>query len=331
MIISRTPVRISFFGGGTDYPAYFLKHPGATLSTTINKYTTIVVHPLPRFTEHAIQLSYSQMEKAYRLDEIEHHSARECLRFLGIDKGVEIHYISNLPARTGLGSSSSATVGLLNALYAFKGESAAKLRLAEEAVHVEQDLIKERVGCQDQYACALGGFLYMEYGIDGKVKVKSLKLKPSRLKHLNERLMLFYTGTQRTAHEIAEEQIQRTQEGKNEEGLERIAELAKQGLELVISNNNLDRFGELLHENWMIKRQLSSKITTSKIDEQYERARMAGATGGKILGAGGGGFFLFYVEPENQEKVRLALPELYQVDFSFENSGSQIIFSDNLK
>lgn len=328
MIITKTPVRISFLGGGTDYPDYFLKHGGATIATAINQYTVISLHPIARFSGYNVGIHYSQLEKVQNIDEIQHPSARECLRFMGVE-GVEIHYVTNLPARTGTGSSSSATVGLLNALHAFKGEEVTTRQLAEEAVHVEQDLIKERVGSQDQYACALGGLSHFEFGQDGRVKATPISMNEDRLKDLHKRLMLFYTGRQRTAHEILDEQIKRTQTGENEENLKKLAILVDRGLKTLVSNEDLKEFGSLLHEGWVLKRGLSSKVSTSWIDEAYDRARSAGAVGGKLLGAGGGGFLLLYVEPEDQEKVRQALDELYHVEFEFEKAGSQVIFKQS--
>lgn len=326
MIITRTPVRISFLGGGTDYPAYFRQHGGATLLSTINKYTLVTVHRLTQFVDHCVRIHYSQVESVQHIDEIQHPSARECLRFLGIDGGVEIHYVSDLPARTGLGSSSSATVGLLVALHAFKGEMVSREQVAEEAVYVEQKLIKERVGYQDQYACALGGLLHLEFQQDGKVRANPVVLSQERLLALEERLMLLYTRIQRHAHEVLDEQIERTQSGENSKELESLKGLVSQGIEVLTKSDDVSEFGALLHEGWMLKRGLSSKITTSWIDEIYERARRAGAVGGKLLGAGGGGFLLLYVEPYNRKRVLNALPELREAEFSFDNSGSQIIF-----
>lgn len=325
MIITRTPVRISFLGGGTDYPAYFLKQGGQTLAATIDKYTIITVHPLTQFADYRLRVHYSQVESVGRVDEIQHPSARECLRHLEIDGGVEIHYISDLPARTGLGSSSSATVGLLMALKAFKGETAPREQVAREAVHVEQKLIKENIGCQDQYACALGGLLHLEFDPSGTVKANPVQVTFERLKVLEARLMLLYTGIQRHAHEVLGEQIRRTASGANGKELADMKSLVAEGAKLLAGRGDLSRFGGLLHENWMLKRRLSSRVTTPWIDDLYDKARKAGAVGGKLLGAGGGGFFLLDVEPERRESVKKALPELPEVKFSFENSGCQLI------
>jgi D-glycero-alpha-D-manno-heptose-7-phosphate kinase len=326
MIITQTPVRISFLGGGTDYPDYFLRHGGATLVASINQYTVITVHPLTRFADHDLRVHYSQVEAVKAVDEIRHPSARECLRFLGIEKGVEIHYVTNLPARTGLGSSSSATVGLLHALHAFKGKMVSRERLAAEAVHVEQQLIKERVGSQDQYACALGGLRHLEFLANGTVHSNPIIMAPARLQALNDCLLLLYTGIQRRAHEVLDEQIERTAGGVNTQQLDRLKTFVDHGIGVLTGNGDLAEFGALLHDGWLIKRSLSSKITSSGIDDAYARARQAGAVGGKLLGAGGGGFLLLYAEPEHHEGIKRALPELQATNFSFEDSGSQTVF-----
>ncbi|MBI1883179.1 MAG: kinase [Chlamydiae bacterium] len=326
MIISQTPVRISFLGGGTDYPSYFRQHGGATLSATIDRYTLITVHPLTQFEDHLVRIHYSQLESVRDVDEIQHPSARECLRFLGIKGGVEIHYVSDLPARTGLGSSSSATVGLLHALHAFKGEMVSREQLAQEAVYVEQELIKERVGSQDQYACALGGFNLFEFKPDGQVHINPVTMTKDRKENLRDRLMLLYTGIRRHAHEVLGEQMARTESGQNSKELQGLKAIAGAGLEMLSNGNSFSDFGALLHEGWMLKRGLSNKITSSWIDELYEKARKAGALGGKLLGAGGGGFLLLYVEPDLRDQVKAALPELREAQFSFEDSGSRIVF-----
>jgi len=326
MIISQTPVRLSFLGGGTDYPEYIRRHGGATLVATINKYTTITVHPLTQFADHSVRIHYSRVESVQSIAEIQHPSARECLRHLRIDSGVEIHYVSDLPSRTGLGSSSSATVGLLMALHAFNGEMVSRECVAAEAVHVEQELIHEQVGCQDQYACALGGVRRLEFQPDGRVCSDPVVLSPERLQAFQERLMLLYTGIQRDAQDVLDEQMERMRSGESEEHLQRLKTLVGEGIQRLVGSRDLSEFGELLHEAWMIKRGLSSKVSTPRIDEAYDRARRAGAVGGKLLGAGGGGFLLLYVEPYNHARVRSALPELSQVAFTFENTGSTLVY-----
>ena len=326
MIIVRTPIRISFLGGGTDYPVYFRRHGGATLVTTIDKYTYVTVSHLTEFFDHRIGVYYSRVERVKNLGEIQHPSVRECLRFLGIEHGIEIHIVSDLPARTGLGSSSSFTVGLLKALHSLKGQMVSAEQVAEEAIHVEQDMIKERVGSQDQYACAYGGLLGLQFACDGHIRVTRVVLNQERLQALEQRLMLFYTGVRRTAHGILEEQLSHTREGEIDRELDGLKTLAEQGVELLAGSGNLVEFGTLLHEGWMLKRRCSSQVSNPSIDELYERARAHGAIGGKLLGAGGGGFILLFVEPENQARVRQAMSGLREVDFGFDNSGATIIF-----
>jgi D-glycero-alpha-D-manno-heptose-7-phosphate kinase len=326
MIISQTPLRVSFFGGGTDYPEYYRRHGGATLAATINKYTTITVHRITQLVDHSLRVHYSRVEAVRAVDEIDHPSARECLRFIGVDSGIEIHYVADLPARTGLGSSSSSTVGLLHALHAFAGRMVTREQLAREAVHVEQNLIRGRVGSQDQYACAFGGLVHLVFEPSGRVHVTPVAVTPERLGALERRLLLLYTGIQRHAHEVLDEQTARTQSGENDADLGKLAQLVPLGLEILTSGDRLTDFGVLLHEGWTLKRRLSSRVTTAWIDEVYERARGAGAVGGKLLGAGGGGFLLLYVEPEERQRVLVAVPELREVTFAFEDSGSRIVF-----
>ncbi len=326
MIITQTPLRASFLGGGTDYPEYFSKYGGATLGASIDKYTYISVTPLTKFFDHRIRVSYSKTELCRTLDEIQHPSVRECLRYMEIDSGVEIVVVNDLPARTGLGSSSSFTVGLLLALHAFKGELVSQEKLAEEAVHIERDRIKERVGLQDQYTCALGGIIYLEFRDQRKVTVTPIVIPQDRLKGLQERLMVFYTGLQRNAHDTLAQQIERTETGDITPQLNQLQNLVRQGIEVLCNGHDLDAFGDLLHQAWMIKRELSETITNPFIDGAYDRARRAGAVGGKLLGAGNGGFLLLYVEPYNQPSVRKALADMREVHFHFENQGSRLIF-----
>jgi D-glycero-alpha-D-manno-heptose-7-phosphate kinase len=327
MIISRTPVRVSFLGGGTDYPEYFMQEGGVTLSATIDKYCYITVQEFRDFFDHKLRVSYSKLELAKECKEIVHPSVRECLRYLGIEKGVEIHCMTDLPARTGLGSSSAFTVGLLNALYAWQGKFTTPQQLAEEAVHVERNLIKERVGLQDQYSCAVGGFLYLKYTPQGNVNITSIPMTSERVKALEQRLLLFYTGVQRTASEILKEQLERTKSGQINPALKQLGMLADEGAKTICNGRQLSELGHLLHQGWLIKRGLSAAVSTDKIDGWYEKALSASAVGGKLLGAGSGGFLLLYVEPENQDKVRAALSDLQEVPFRFEGQGSTILFS----
>ena len=325
MIITRTPLRVSFLGGGTDYPDHFLHHGGQTLSATIDKYSYITLNRLTHLFDYSIRVSYSRVELVKTLGEIQHPSVRECLRYMQFDGGVEVHYVGDLPARSGLGSSSSFTVGLLHALHGLRGEMVSRTRLAEEAVHVEQNVIRERVGSQDQYACAHGGVLHLQFAGDG-VRVNPVVLTEERRADLEAHLMLFYTGVQRHAHDILEEQIERTKQGALRDDLGRMSDLVVDGLSALTSNGPMSRFGEILHEAWMIKRGLSSRVSTSSIDASYERVRKAGAVGGKLLGAGGGGFLLLVVPPEKHTGVIEAAHELHHVPIRLESRGSSVLF-----
>ena len=325
MIISRTPFRISFFGGGTDYPAWYKKNKGAVLATSINKYCYINCRYLPPFFEHKYRIVYGIQEKVKKISEIQHPAVREGLYFMNIDKGVEIHHDGDLPARAGLGTSSSFTVGLLNALYALKGKMVAKRQLALDAIHVEQERIKENVGSQDQVTAAFGGLNKIVFDGDYEFIVQPVTIKPEKNDLLQKHLMLFFTGFSRTASDIAAEQIKKTP--KKEKELRRMHEMVDEAID-ILNDDDLDLtdFGKLLHESWMIKRKLTDKITTEKIDKIYESAIKAGAIGGKLLGAGGGGFMLFFVEPKKQEKVKEKFKNLLYVPFKFEDLGSQIIY-----
>lgn len=323
MIISRTPFRMSFFGGGTDYPVWFREYGGSVLATSINKYCYITCRYLPPFFEHKTRIAYSKVEMIHEINEIEHPAVRGILQHMKIQEGLEIHHDGDLPARTGLGSSSAFTVGLLHALYALKQKMASQIALAKEAIHIEQNVLKENVGSQDQVITAVGGFSKVDFFPNNEIRVNPIILKQERLKEFQSHLMLFFTGFSRIASNIAKEQIALTPTKKNELSLMR--EMVDEGLSILISQEGLEKFGKLLHEGWKLKRSLSSSISTPKIDEIYQIAREAGAVGGKILGAGGGGFLLIFAPPEKQEKIQEALKELLRVPFEFENQGSQII------
>lgn len=323
MIISRTPFRVSFFGGGTDYPGWFENHAGAVLATTIDKYCYISCRYLPPFFDHASRIIYSRMEHVKKISDIQHPAVREILRFLKIRQGVEIHHDGDLPARTGLGSSSSFTVGLLNSLYAMKGVMLTKERLAKEAIYIEREKCGDHVGCQDQMLAAYGGFNLIEFGGRTHLQVRRVTIPEDKLRFLQDHLMLYFTGFSRTASEIAKHQIENIPRKKND--LNVMYKMVFQALD-ILNGKNLLPFGKLLHESWKIKRQLSDKVSTPFIDEIYDTALRAGAVGGKLLGAGGGGFVLLFVPPSRQSKVREKLKKLLYVPFSFEDLGSQIIF-----
>lgn len=325
MIISQTPFRISFFGGGTDYPAYYKENGGAVLSTTIDKYCYITCRYLPRFFEHNSRIVYSKTELVKSVDEIKHPSVRECLKFMRIEKGVEIHHDADLPARSGLGSSSAFTVGLLHALYALRGRMPSKMDLALNAIYVEQELIGENVGSQDQCSAAFGGFNRISFNGTHEIDCQPVIISNRKMEMLQDRLVMFYTGIARTASEVAAEQIRKTPDLHDE--LNRMKEMVDQAIDILGgSEDSIDDFGRLLHESWMLKRSLTRKITNNYIDEIYQSARSAGALGGKLLGAGSGGFMVFYVIPENKPKLVQSLKTLLHVPFRFDFLGSRIIY-----
>ncbi len=327
MIISRTPFRVSFFGGGTDYPAWFNARAGAVLCSSINKYCYISCRTLPPFFEHKIQVAWSKIERVKDRSEIQHPAVRETLAFFQEEGGVEIHTDADLPARSGLGSSSAFTVGLTNALYAYRGMMPTKMQLALDAIHIEQERLKENVGCQDQVIAAFGGFNHITFSAGSKgpiVKVSPLICKPQRLAFFQDHLMLMFTGLSRTASEIAEEQIKKTP--VNGKALETMLHMVEEGMQILTGTGDIKEFGKLLHESWLLKKSLSTQISNSSIDQIYTVARGAGAIGGKILGAGGGGFMLLFARPEDQPAIKEALKDFLHVPFRFENQGSQIIF-----
>lgn len=325
MIISRTPVRVSFLGGGTDYPDHFRKYGGQTLGVAIDRYSYLTVNRVTKFFDYGIRVSYSRLETVNSVGEIEHPAVRECLRFLKIEGGIEIHYVGDLPARTGLGSSSSFTVALLHALHTLEGSIVDHGQLAREACHVEQELIKERVGVQDQYTCAHGGLVHLQMKTDGTISVNPVPLPAERRALLGSHLLLFYTGLRRSAHEVLDEQLDRTRRGDLTADLKRMSELVTDGLE-VLSRGPIAAFGDLLHQSWVIKRGLSTKISSNAIDASYDRARAAGAIGGKLLGAGGGGFLLLFAPPDRHGAIESALSDLTPVKFGFDHEGSRILF-----
>jgi D-glycero-alpha-D-manno-heptose-7-phosphate kinase len=328
MIISRTPVRISFFGGGTDYPDFYKREWGAVLGTTINQYVYITVHSVGPFREKPFFAAYSKTELVHTVDEIEHPSIRECLKYMNaVHKHLDVHIFSDLPARTGLGSSSSFTVGLLNALYALDGKEITKEKLAELACHIEQKRIQENVGSQDQHHAAHGGFNIFQFASDD-VRVKPLAITEAKLQVLEDHLMLFYTGLTRHASEVLKEQIEKTKGTSNDDILLRLREMVFEAEEMVVSEREeklAAHFGRLLDEGWQLKKQLSSKISNDLIDQTYTAAKAAGALGGKLCGAGSGGFLALLVPLEKKEAVRSALKGMFEVKCRFENEGSSII------
>ena len=324
MVITSTPLRISFFGGGTDYPVWYRQHGGSVLSTTIDKSCFITCRWLPPFFEYHSRISYMRVENVDRNNAIQHPSVRACLQHLGIDQGIEIHHIADLPARTGLGTSSAFTVGLLLGLYALRNQMRDKHALATEAIHVEQDLLNEAVGAQDQVSAAYGGLNRIYFHTDGTINVKRIIADRGRISDLEQHLALYFTGFSRTASEIAQEQLKVTPHKKQE--LDTMLQLVDEAENIVVnSNRSLDDFGYLLHEGWKIKRALTQKISNADIDEIYEAGISAGALGGKLLGAGGGGFMLFFVPPGKRDALRMRLKKLLCVPFGFSTKGSEVV------
>jgi D-glycero-alpha-D-manno-heptose-7-phosphate kinase len=323
MIISRTPFRISFAGGGSDLSVYYRRECGSVVSTAIDKYIYITVN---RKFDDFIRVSYSKTEMVDSVDKVEHNIIRECLKSTGIERGVEIVYMGDMPLGTagiGLGSSSSLTVGVLNALYAFKGQHMSAESLARQACEIEIEILGQPIGKQDQYAAAYGGFNFFQFNKDETVYSDPIISLNGTKVQLSKRLMLFYTGITRHSSEILTEQKDQTE--YNLAYLDKIVSLSRKLREFLL-NNDLSHFGDILHQGWLLKTKLASNITNFKINEYYDKAIQAGAIGGKILGAGGGGFLLFYCMEENQDSVRKALSDLKETPFTFEPQGSKIIY-----
>jgi D-glycero-alpha-D-manno-heptose-7-phosphate kinase len=325
MIVSRAPVRFSLGGGGTDLPSYSREHGGFLVAAAIDKY--VFVNANRRFYP-SIRLAYSKTETVERVDQIEHRIFREALRFMKIENGIELVSIADLPANSGLGSSSSFTVALLNALHAYKREFVPTSQLAEEACHIEIDVLKEPIGKQDQYISAHGGITAFTFDKDGTVHVERLPVKDDVIDELESNLLIFYSGVERSASAVLTEQAKTVKANKDDAvaRMHRIKEIGYETKKLLLEGN-LDRFGELMHEHWTNKRKLASNMTDSAIDEHYEVARKAGAIGGKLMGAGGGGFFMFYVRPTEKRRVFEALSArgLRQLRFRFDFDGARIL------
>jgi D-glycero-alpha-D-manno-heptose-7-phosphate kinase len=328
MIISRTPLRVSLFGGGTDYPDWYRRHGGATLVTTIDKYCYISCRKLPPFFDYKHRIVYSRTEEVGSVSEIRHPVVRAVLTEAGVDEGLEIHHGADLPARTGLGSSSAFTVGLLHALRAFQGALISKQELAREALCIEQEVLKEAVGSQDQVSTAYGGFNRLEFLPDGSFRVSPLGCDGERKAEFNRHLMLFFTGVWRDASSVARKKIENLHCRSRE--LQALRGLVDEAAGVLCSPAaSLDDIGLLLGEGWRLKRSLAPGVTRPQIDEIYQEGVAAGALGGKVLGAGGGGFILFYVRPEDQPRVTERLRRLIRVRFRFDDTGSQIVAYDH--
>ena len=326
MIISRTPFRISFFGGGTDYPAWYSENPGAVLATTINKYCYISCRPLPPFFEHKYRVVYSKVETVKEKNEIQHPVIRAAIDLMGINEGLEIHHDGDLPARTGLGSSSSFSVGMLHTLFALKGIMPTRQQLALNAIHLERDILKESVGSQDQVLASIGGFNRIDFFNDNTYRETPITINPERIKELKSHLMFFFTGISRYSSEIAKKKVENFPNRKKQ--LTTMYQMVEEAITILNSKNTaIDEFGQLLNESWMLKRDICDNISTSHIDEIYDAARSSGAIGGKILGAGGGGFMILFAKPEHKSGIKKRLNDLLYVPFDFEHSGSQIILN----
>ena len=324
MIISRTPFRVSLFGGGTDYPDWYRKNGGAVIGMTIDKYCYMSVRYLPPFFEHKHRIVWSEIELINEVSDIEHPAVRAILEEHGADTGLEISYNADLPARSGLGSSSSFSVGLLNALNALKGRMSSKKELADEAIRIEQEVMKEAVGSQDQIWAAYGGLNRIDFNKDDSYEVSPMIMSGQNRRELQSSFMLFFTGFSRFAVVLAEKQIANF--GRKEKELQTLGQICDQANSILQQKGSVvDELGQLMHEGWMLKRDLAEGVTTPEIDDIYNAGLEAGALGGKLLGAGGGGFMLFLVEPEKQKAVREKLKDLIHVNFEIDTGGSKIV------
>lgn len=323
MIISQTPVRMSFFGGGTDFPEFFNEYSGSVISTTFNKYCHVNVRPMPvNLFEYTTKLSYAQIEEVTSVDDIKHPAIRNAMKWLGLER-ICLNYDADIPAKTGLGTSSAFSVGMLNAFYTMQGITKTKRELADDAIYLERTLCNEDGGIQDQIAAAFGGFNRINFTSEGYT-VTPINITPERKQTLSDNLMIFFTGLSRYSFQI--QKATKNNLGKRKHELLEILSMVDDAEKILINpQSSLDDFGLMLNETWMLKRSISSEISNSMIDEIYSKALKAGALGGKLLGAGGGGCLLFYVPQEKQNSVRLALSDLYEVDFEFENEGTKII------
>ena len=324
MIISKTPFRISLFGGGTDYPNWYRENGGSVLATAIDKYCYISCRHLPPFFEHKHRIVYSKVENVKEIKEIQHPSVRAVLSTLETNAGLEIHHNGDLPARSGIGSSSSFTVGLINVINALKGQQISKEDLAKQAIYIEQKVLKESVGSQDQILASFGGFNRINFYPDDTFSITPVIISKSLTDQLQSHMLLFFTGVSRFSSDIAKDKIANFKNRFQE--LTQIKQMVDEGLSILQSPSTpIAELGKLLHESWQLKRSLSNKVSTPEIDTIYQTGLAAGAIGGKILGAGGGGFILFFAKPENHKNIRKKLKGLVQVSFCFDNTGSKIV------
>lgn len=326
MIITQTPFRMSFFGGGTDMESFFKKHGGAVLSTTFDKYCYVNVRHLPRFFDYSTELTYSKIERVKNIQDIEHPAIRNAMKMLDMHE-MRLTYEADLPARSGLGTSSSFAVGMLNAFYALKGKYADKKKLSDEAIYLERKLCQEAGGWQDQIAASFGGFNRINFNTDGTYDVLPVIISPERKKTLNDNLLMFFTGFTRFSSDVqkANASMKETQDVKEKRLLEMLSLVDKAEHILTDKNADLDDFGRMLDYTWKLKRQTGSAVSTNSIDALYDKGIQAGALGGKLLGAGGGGFLVFYVQPEYQKAVKEAMDDLLYIPFRFEDGGTRVI------
>jgi len=326
MLISRAPVRISFFGGGTDYPEYFLQHGGSVLATAIDKFSYVTASPfLSHLFDYSVRVSYRKVELVKTISEMEHRVFRECLKFCNLEKDIELHNVADLPAFTGLGSSSAFTVSLLHALHSFKGEFVRPIDLAYEAIYVERHLVQDKVGCQDQLMAAVGGFNVVEFRTEEDIMVNRVPISPDRLAEFEAHIFIVFTGIKRKAANVVEKQLKRVDD--NTEILKEMRKMVDKGWDILTSNQSLTAFGELLHQAWLAKRSLDTGISNAEIDEIYRLGIDAGALGGKLLGAGAGGFMLFFAPPEVHSQLQSVFINHQILSVKINAPGSQIIFS----
>jgi D-glycero-alpha-D-manno-heptose-7-phosphate kinase len=325
MVITQTPFRVSFFGGGTDFPLWFREHGGSVLSTTIDKFCFISCRKLPPFFEHKHRIVYSFIENVKSPDEIKHPAVRAVMQYLEVETGLEVHHDGDLPARSGIGSSSAFTVGFLNAMRALRGEACSKESLAKEAIHIEQEVLHEAVGSQDQIAVTYGGLNRIDLRTDGSFAVTPVVISLERRTQFEDSLLLFYTGRSRISSNVSKATLENMDKGKT--ALRAIHQIVDEATKSLQSDKTeLAEIGKLLHESWLLKRSLSKKVSAPEFDDLYETGRKAGALGGKLIGAGGGGFILFFVEPDKRKDVRAALSKLLEVPIRFERDGSKVIY-----
>ncbi len=327
MILSKTPFRITFFGGGSDFPEYFMNKGGATLGSSINKYAYVLVKSLSTLDPYSYRLSYSASELCKEVDEIKHPVIKSIIKYKEIDKKFELHYFADLPSLSGLGTSSAFTIGCLSSLnkYMDINTNKTKLDLAKEAIKIEREILKESGGYQDQYTCGVGGLLSIKYNIGGEIVIDNPIINSIKILKLQSNLLLFYTGATRNGTTLLQEQLITTLNGFNDKYLQKMSDMVDVGVQILKSENSFDNFGRLIHESWTLKKQLSRYVTNDYIDNIYNSAIENGALGGKLLGAGSGGFMLFYVPKPKQAAVIKALLKLKLIPFEFETNGTQLV------